>query len=128
MTEVLFLVALPTIVLVELTFASRLGDAVHSLLALATKASHVMGSSRISEHWKEKALLAYALRMSGRSLALGAWLLLLVSSYGIVLHLAGSLLIPGFDARRAVRRPDLALYTIVFAGLYAWARRRARRA
>lgn len=52
-------------------------DRIEALSAGARRALAVIRSPSISDHWKEKAVLAYALRSAGLSLAIGGLILVI---------------------------------------------------
>lgn len=96
---------------------------VRRILSLAGRSLRVLRASSISEHWKERALLRYAVRLMASSVKLAAMIGLLLAVYLAVLAAAGYLLPGSFDAGEALLRADLLLWTIVSAALYLPARR-----
>jgi len=74
------LAGLLSILLVELALRLPFAVPLAAVWGTAAKALRVTTSGRISDHWKEKALLAYAGAMLGASLRLGALLLVLAAA------------------------------------------------
>lgn len=64
------LAVLVAILFVEVIVRTRFLGTASALLTTSNKAVRVMGSKRISDHWKEKAILAYSRHMMGCSLRL----------------------------------------------------------
>jgi hypothetical protein len=69
------LVALVTILAVELLLRLPLLAEVRNLSALLQKVTRIVSSKRISDHWKEKVLLVYARNLAILTLKLAAVLL-----------------------------------------------------
>lgn len=65
---------LGTALFVELLFRLPVGVAVQQCTAYGHKSVRTLGSSHISDHWKEKVLLAYACRLLQASCALFVYL------------------------------------------------------
>ncbi|PWE32979.1 hypothetical protein DDZ14_07770 [Maritimibacter sp. 55A14] len=92
MTWVLTIVI--TVLLVELLLRLPLLAEARAVAATARRAAHVVGARGISDHWKEKAVPAYAGRMLRASLMLLVWLGL-IGLAGTVLTLLADRLAPG---------------------------------
>ena len=54
------------------------------------KSAHVLASSRISDHWKEKVLPRYSIRLIGTSLGLFIGLLVCLSPFGAAIFISNS--------------------------------------
>lgn len=78
------LLAVATIAAVELVLRLDIADTIRRLLAVVRKVLRIMQSDAISDHWKERAMLAYSGRMFSASLLLLAMLLLVVSPFAIL--------------------------------------------
>lgn len=76
------LLAVATMAVVELVLRLNVAGRVHRLLVVVRKVLRVVGSDVISDHWKERAMLAYAGQMFVASL------ILLVSFIAILSPLA----------------------------------------
>lgn len=83
------LLAIATIAAVELVLRLDVGGTIRRLLAVVRKVLRLMKSDTISDHWKERALLAYSGQMFSASLRLLAMLLLAVSPF-VVLAAVGT--------------------------------------
>lgn len=78
------LLAIATIAAVELVLRVDIAGTIRRLLTVVRKVLRVMKSDAISDHWKERAMLAYSGRMFSASLLLLAMLLLAVSPFAIL--------------------------------------------
>lgn len=78
------LLAVATIAAVELVLRLDIADTIRRLLAVVRKVLRIMQSDAISDHWKERAMLAYSGQMFSASLMLLAMLLLAVSPFAIL--------------------------------------------
>ena len=67
-------VAIGTVLAVEIALRSPLLRALRRLKVLSRKAGSVVLSQRISDHWKERVLPAYAGRIMSASLGMFLWL------------------------------------------------------
>jgi len=90
------LTALISIAFVELLLVLPVVPAVGRLMATARQVRVVIGSPRISDHWKEKALVVYAGHLLGHSLQLSGLLLLAFALVGATGCLATLALDSGF--------------------------------
>lgn len=75
------LLAVATIAAVELVLRLDIADTVRRLLAVVRKVLRIMQSDAISDHWKERAMLAYSGQMFSASMTMLAMLLLVVSPF-----------------------------------------------
>lgn len=109
---------------VELLIRAPLYDSLQTLLRYARKSSQVIASSRISDHWKEKVLPTYSLKVFQGSLKLFViflvvfGLLLLVSLALDLLFLSGETTLGFLSTWQGI------LFATVFSILYYYARRR----
>jgi hypothetical protein len=78
------LLAIATIAAVELVLRLGIGDTIRRLLTVVRKVLRIMKSDTISDHWKERAMLAYSGQMLSASLMLLAMLLLAVAPFAIL--------------------------------------------
>ncbi len=76
-----------TIAVVELLLRLPLVHGARQMLSLSRRAAAVMSSRRISEHWKEQALLKYSVRLAGTTFRL---LLIFALLGAVVVVLAGT--------------------------------------
>jgi len=84
---------IPSVVIfIELFIYLPVLDSVYTIRDNAFKALRLFSSRRISEHWKEKAVLRYARLILGASLQNIICLIILVLSFSLVFCLAGYLL------------------------------------
>ena len=74
-------VGLCGLVVAELLFRLPLARSVKTIAGFASKARRTVASKTISDHWKERILPAYAMRMGVASLAAFGWLLLAFSPF-----------------------------------------------
>lgn len=89
--------------------------------ATGTKALRTMQASRVSDHWKERVMLAYAKTMLGCSLRLAGMLILVFGAVGLI-ALAFDTIAPGFSA--FLLGMTGLLFSLVFATGYVLLRRR----
>jgi hypothetical protein len=75
---------LTSVVTVEAMLRLPLRSSVRHLLKLLSRAGSVLRSSRISDHWKHRALLGYSSRVAWEAFVLGAML------GGLLLLIAGT--------------------------------------
>ena len=113
------LTTLLCIVLVELAFRLPFADAAAGAVRCSGKAVHVVRAGAVSDHWKEKALGAYAQATFLSSLKL-AGLLIVLFGVGAVLVLAFEQGFNGFE--RFILSWRGIAFSAVFASLYAYAR------
>ena len=78
------LLAIATIAAVELVLRFDIAGTVRRLLTVLRKVLRMMKSDAISDHWKERAMLAYSGQMLSASLTLLAILLLALSPFAIL--------------------------------------------
>lgn len=78
------LLAVATIAVVELVLRLKVADRIHRLLVVVRKVLRVAKSDTISDHWKERAMLAYAGQMFAASLTLLVLFILILSPVAIM--------------------------------------------
>ena len=113
-------IVLATEILLRLPIVAR----VREVLEYSRKAQHTIQSGRISDHWKERVLLAYSRRICVRSVSIFVMLML-----GFLpVFLAGLIYPDGFENwARALLQPT-AIGVICLASLgYIWIRHRRAR-
>ncbi len=117
----LLAIAVATIVACEVALRSPLIRMLSTLTGSARKAGSVVRSDRISDHWKEKVLLTYALRIMGASLGL----LLCLIAIAIPVVLAASVVEGSLAAGSALLLRPLPLVLMIAVGVvWIWGRRR----
>lgn len=116
-----------TLVAAHIFFWLPFLSASHAIQRNSRKSIHLMTSSAISDHWKEKILPVYAASIAANSLILGGLLILVAAAYGAVLYATGKLWNTHFDFFASLQRVDYAVYAIVIATLYLFARKRLKR-
>ncbi len=109
------------VILVELVMRLPFGPVIATVTGTSMKSVRIMGSSTISDHWKEKAMGAYARRTFTGTLKLAGLLVLLFGIASAVILLFG-LLVPGFPA--FILSWTGLTATLVIASLYAVIRRK----
>jgi hypothetical protein len=85
-----FAVAVATLVCCELLVRIPLIDRIRAVAESARRSASVIASPTISDHWKERALPRYALRMGVSAIMSFFWLLIAFSPF-LLLALAGPL-------------------------------------
>lgn len=78
------LLAIATIAAVELVLRLDVAGTIRRLLAVVRKVLRIMKSDTISDHWKERAMLAYSGQMFSASLMLLAMLLLALAPFAVL--------------------------------------------
>jgi hypothetical protein len=117
------LLAAGTVLAAELFLRLPIVATARRLLGTARKAQRTIRSPRVSDHWKEKVLLAYAGRLFVSSLVICGLIVLAVLPL-VFLAMAGAWL--GIDvAGRMMQAPGIAVSVVVASG-YIMLRRRPR--
>jgi hypothetical protein len=112
-----------TVLAVELFLRLPIVATARRLLGTARKAQRTIRSPRVSDHWKEKVLLAYAGRLFVSSLVVCGLIVLAVLPF-VLLAMAGAWL--GIDvAGRMMQATGIAVSVVVASG-YIMLRRRPR--
>ncbi|MEX5730105.1 hypothetical protein Ga0609869_003458 [Rhodovulum iodosum] len=96
LTEIAALAVLALLV-AELAMRLPLGAATRAIVSPNRRALAVLRSARISDHWKERAMLGYARRTLAATGAFAGWVLLLVGA-ALALGAPVALVLPGFAA------------------------------
>jgi len=109
------------IVLTELLLRLPLREQVSVAARVASRAQHTMMARRISDHWKERALLAYAGKLFRNTLSLAVTLGLFFGIAATLILLAD---VAGVVERNFIFGWKGIAYSIVFATLYASTRKR----
>lgn len=78
------LLAIATIAAVELVLRLDVAGTIRRLLTVVRKVLRIMKSDTISDHWKERAMLAYSGQMFSASLMLLAMLLLALAPFAVL--------------------------------------------
>jgi len=107
------------IVLTELLLRLPLREQVSKAARVASRAQHTMMAKGISDHWKERALLAYAGKLFRSTLSLA---ITLGSFFGVAAILILLADLAGIVERNFVFGWKGIAYSAVFATLYASAR------
>ena len=74
----LVIVAVSTVIAIELFLRLPFWTSIQLILRTSRKASSIVSSRHISEHWKEKVLLHYSWIIAGQSLRLAAMFFLII--------------------------------------------------
>ncbi|WP_299203972.1 hypothetical protein [uncultured Tateyamaria sp.] len=77
------LLALATILAVEVALRVRLDKALPRAIQSSKRAVQIIGARHISDHWKEKALPVYAMRIFGASMLLFVMLMAILMPFVI---------------------------------------------
>lgn len=99
---------------IEIVVRLKLFSVLSSLLTVLRKAGRVLVSSNISEHWKEKALLAYSAKLMGSCLRL-----FIILSIVMICFLGSDLIYPGTLAYLTTFPGILASVMLGYAWLWA---------
>lgn len=113
------------VLLVEALRRLPLMSVATEILQSTTRAVRVIGSSKISDHWKEKAIGAYAVITLRGTLKLAVMMVGVLGGAALLVYTAERLGVKGFSSF-FLSWEGLA-YTAIGASLYAWARSKATR-
>lgn len=108
--------------LVEIGIRLPFASAIAGMATSGRKAARVAASRRISDHWKEKAMGAYARATFGHTIALAAMIVGLLG--GAALFIVGLEAAGVAGLAAFMTGPAGVAFTLVFACLYAWVRLR----
>lgn len=64
-----------------------LAGTAQAIIHTSRRAVSVLGSQRISEHWKERAVPAYSLKLFQKSILLGCYLLIAIATFAVAFSL-----------------------------------------
>ncbi len=118
------LVSFPVVVLVvEVALASPLARLIQTLAEKGKKSSRLLRNRRVSDHWKEKILPAYALTMLQASLLILAWLTFLSVIFALGLYIGAWVFAEDFEGLLVLQRADYVLSSFLVAVAYLIARR-----
>lgn len=108
-----------TILAVEVFLRTNFKVNINTILRLSKRSSATIRSAKISDHWKEKALIQYALRIFVHSLQLLLWLTLTVLAI-MVVHLLGTLF--NIDVLSLLKTSLGLIVSLLVASLYIFFR------
>lgn len=111
-------VAIATIPAFEAAVRLDLTRVVATMLGAMRRSVHVLAASGISEHWKERVLPVYSVKLLAASSRLVGAILVLLLIYAGALTGAGLLLLADFDLSVAIGRLDYVAWAIIVAALY----------
>ncbi len=116
----------PSVILfVELFCWLPVTDHLKAIKSYSSRAVTVIHSKKISDHWKEKVLPAYSLKIMASSLSFGFYLLLLLVAFVFVYIMISFLLCGRLSiAVASVYRPEIQVAAAVVGLLYAVLRKR----
>lgn len=117
------LLVLGTIAVAELFLRLPIAAAARGILGTARRAQRTIRSARISDHWKEKVLLAYAARLFAGSLRIFGLVVLAVLPLALLAGLGAA---AGIDLGPQLTRLPGILVSVAVACGYVVLRRRAR--
>ena len=111
-----FLIFIVCILSVELFIRLKFLSHLNSMLKVTKKVTYVISQNKISDHWKEKVIPAYALKIMNYSLKILLILLLIISLFFIIDLLQNNFLAFTFSLMGIAQ-------SIVFAFGYVFIRR-----
>lgn len=121
------LVSFPVVVLVvEVALASPLARLIQTLAVKGRKSARLLRNRRVSDHWKERILPAYALTMLQASLLILAWLTFLSVIFALGLYIGAWVFAEDFEGLLVLQRADYVLSSFLVAVAYLIARRFVR--
>lgn len=117
------LVSFPIVVLVvEVALASPLFRLIQTLAVKGRKSARLLGSRRISDHWKEQILPAYALTMLRASLLILAWLIFLSTIFALGIYICAWVFTDDFEGILVLQRADYLISSFLVSVVYLIAR------
>jgi hypothetical protein len=116
--------AFTCVILVELFIAVPMMAAIQVLLHNSNRASKVIASPKISDHWKEKVLVRYARNIMVSSFKIAFWLFLVLALGGGASLLLDMLLKPEMPTLNWLATMQGIIVATVFSILYFWLRSR----
>lgn len=119
------LAALLCILLVEIALRLPFGPALGAVSRSSQRAARVVRSRQISDHWKEKAMGAYARATFGGTLKLAVLVAAVFGPAAVLVLAAEHLGAKGFSAF-LFSWAGLG-FTLIFACIYAWIRMKSQR-
>ena len=121
------LVSFPVVVLVvEVALASPLARLIQTLAVKGRKSARLLRNRRVSDHWKEQILPAYALTMLQASLLILAWLTFLSVIFALGLYIDAWIFAEDFEGFLVLQRADYVLSSFLVAVAYLIGRRFVR--
>jgi len=126
-----FIAAIPmvtsVIIVMELFFHFQVSQYVHALKGIGLKAFAVLSTSRISDHWKEKILPCYAVKILSGTIKISYCIGLLVISFGIVYGLIGLLVFESLpEGLENLYRLDMQIIVMGISVIYGLFRNRLK--
>lgn len=112
-----------TILTVEAVLASPLLSLIRTLAAQSAKSMRLVSNERVSDHWKQRALPAYAFKILNASLQTLMWLGIFFGIFSLGLYAGGWVFAEHFEGFSALERIDYMLASLVIALGYLPARR-----
>jgi len=113
------LICFGTMLAVEVFLHTSFKRNILAMLYLTKRASATITSSRISDHWKEKVLLHYAIKIFVNSIQLIVCLFLTAASI-LAVHFLGNLI--GMDLLSHLMKPFGLIISLIWASLYVFFR------
>ena len=121
------LVSTPAVVVaVEVAHALPIPNLVRNLVTRGRKSLHLLRSDRISDHWKERVLPAYATTMLKASLLIAALMIFLFLLFAIGLVVGARIFSVEFEWTSVLHRTDYLVSSFLIASVYLFARRLIR--
>ncbi len=118
------LVSLPaTILVVEAVFASPIIKLVRALAAQSRKSLRLLGNARVSDHWKERILPVYALKIFRDSMLILGCLICFFALYALGLYAGAWIFGEEFSGLQELQRADYMLSSLLSAFAYVIVRR-----
>lgn len=118
------MVTLPaTIITIEAVLASHLFGLVGTLAAQSGKSLRLVRNERVSDHWKQRALPAYAFKILTASLLTLLWLAIFFMIFALGIYMGGWAFAENFEGFNALERIDYMLASLVIAFTYLPLRR-----
>ena len=112
----------PTCIFIELIIRLRTVRKARRMMQIVNRSLKVISSKKISEHWKEKALLAYSRRIMGVTIVVFFGLLVALISASSVLALEWKLFVSSTPFMIFFDHNDVVLSSCFIALVYGWAR------
>jgi hypothetical protein len=118
-----FLVSLPVVILVvEVALASPLSRWIQTLLLKGGKTVHLLQSKRISDHWKERVLLAYAFTIFQTSMLIFALSFALIFDFLLGMNMGASVFSQQYEQIVVFEHSGYVVSSFLAAIVYLFAR------
>ena len=118
------IIVVVTVWAVEIFLKLPVSAAVNDLLRVSQKALRVVASPHISDHWKEKVMLAYACKSFTSTLKLAAWLFVFVVVILAPIVIADYFQFSGHPVLPLLATTKGLLASTAIAACYIWVRAR----